>query len=134
MKFFDLIHKHTWESIQVTFFEIYPKQERNRRGYSLAYDELSVTPAMVESPMRIGILHIDSVDGGYESVYGLLPEDSDRYALDFIAWEEILQMEIQAETLQQYSEPEIIAHILYDITFNGYSSETVKEAAEKILK
>lgn len=48
-----------------------------------------------------------------------------RYAIEGTKWKEWLGMEIDATTLQTFSESEIITRSLREMTFFGYSQEAI---------
>ncbi|MAF24469.1 hypothetical protein CL634_02685 [bacterium] len=63
----------------------------------------------------------------------LYNESEDKtYAIDMTAWPELLNMRI--EDCSSLDFREVLAHILYEITFYGYTSATVEEKREEILE
>lgn len=52
---------------------------------------------------------------------------TDSYALEFEEWEKWLGMDLAPETTLNFSDLEIIAHCLYEMTFIGYNEEEIKE-------
>ncbi len=52
------------------------------------------------------------------------------YALDFVPWEELINLNISSEI--QLEDKEIAANILWEITFWGYSSDQIKKESEKL--
>lgn len=134
MKFFDLVYSHSWLTVKEKILELYPDQEKNIPGYRLAYGELQAISELIPSEMIISIRKVESEDGGYEDVYGIVPDDPMGYALDFIDWREVLGMEISEEITEKYVWTDILAHIMYEITFYGYSNEAVEENRKVILE
>jgi hypothetical protein len=49
-----------------------------------------------------------------------------KYALDFTPWEEWLGMQIDPSTLLEFSESEIIAHCLWEMTFHGFEQNKIQ--------
>lgn len=56
----------------------------------------------------------------------------DTYAVDFIPWNELIDLEIYS--LTNLDKNAILAHILWEITFYGYTSEKVNKEREKLEK
>jgi|TARA_B110000495_G_C23037996_1_gene620785 hypothetical protein len=53
------------------------------------------------------------------------------YALDFLPWENLIEKKIHTEL--KLTKEQIMAHILWEITFWGFTAEKVKEAGDKLL-
>lgn len=135
MTFYELIAKHNWEDIRAILLLLYPDEEKNLVGYGEAFIELRNT-APTSSDMAIHIEREgepEGVDGdSYEDVFALKFDDKERYALDFVVWAQVLAMPISKKTLREYTELEIVSHLLFELTFYGYSSEAVKEKRSKL--
>lgn len=73
----------------------------------------------------------------YVDVYGrkIVKDESvitDSYALEFVEWENWLGMDLAPETIKKFSDLEIVAHCLYEMTFVGYEEEEIQEKFETI--
>ena len=69
---------------------------------------------------------------GYVDVSGrkTIPEPdiiTNSYALEFTEWKEWLGMELANETVKNFSQLEIIAHCLYEMTFVDYDEEEIQK-------
>lgn len=123
MTFAELIKKYDWEAVQGTLLLLYEDEQKNLAGYAKAYKELQSTePSSSEYTIHIELVRDD---GDYENVYALRPADTAHYGLDFVLWSEVLASKIGSKTLKKYSELHILVHILYEITYYGYSSAEV---------
>ena len=49
-------------------------------------------------------------------------------------WAEWLGMEIDPDTLTRYTEPDIIAHCLWEMTFFGYTLEDIRQTWDEIIQ
>jgi hypothetical protein len=58
--------------------------------------------------------------------------NNETYGVDFLPWENFIEKEIQTDL--KLAPEEIFAHILWEITFWGWDSETVQASGAKILK
>lgn len=72
-------------------------------------------------------------------VYGVQMGDSQRWGLDFRPWAEWLGMAVKAEPELELSDADMLANILYEMTFVGWDDEEIqaefgklKEAVEEI--
>ena len=58
---------------------------------------------------------------------------SESYAIEFKPWDEWLGMTIAEQTLKEFSEPQILAHCLYEMTFVGFNQEEIQKRFEEIF-
>ena len=54
------------------------------------------------------------------------------FALDLVPWEEWLGMELDPSTSQEYSDSDLIAHCLWEMTFFGFDQTTIEKQREEI--
>ncbi len=54
------------------------------------------------------------------------------WALSFTPWEEWLGMRIDPHTLDEFTAPAIIFYCLWDITFHGFTQETIREFIDEL--
>lgn len=110
--------------------------------YRNVFEKLK-TLELEENDMLIVLTEYDSDDEDnvhtYIDVSGRknkkVPNDiTDGYALEFVPWKEWLGMELAPETIKNFSELEIIAHCLYEMTFIGYEEEEIQEQLNSINK
>ena len=66
-----------------------------------------------------------------EAIQSLLPRS---YSSSFIPWSKVLGHEVNEENVKEYGKESILADILYDITFFGFSEKEMKEEKEKLDK
>ncbi len=155
MKLKELIDKNEWITVKKSLLEVYPDDEVNPKEYEDVYKTLSsMTPR--ETDMRICIE--ESFDEEYDdepdiSVFGkdgalnreiknfkYLSKSGDReyanseacYALDLVPWNIWIGMEIDPLPLEKYSETEIIAHCLWEMTFTGFDQDEIREQADEM--
>ncbi|WP_394992430.1 DUF6557 family protein [Emticicia sp.] len=57
-----------------------------------------------------------------------------RFAIYFDPWAEWLGMSISTETLEKFSELEIISHCLFEMTFEGFDEVRIKESGDYLNK
>lgn len=155
MKFRKLVVRTDWNEVESSLLENYPDVERSLKGYKSVFDTLlSLVPR--ETKMRICIETVfrEGIDEEpYIEVFGRdgtlnkdLPDfrhfretastefakSETIFALDLVPWEEWLGMEVDPSTIEAYSDLEIVAHCLWEMTFFGFDQETIKEQREEL--
>lgn len=124
----ELVGKHAWDEVEGALARYYVPNA----GYPLAYERLR---KLESAPAEGRIVVQKAGDSGVEVLYGAACDvgDDDLYGLDFTDWRECLGMEIDPLTLEWCSGPEILAHVLWEITFYGYSNEEVQAKKSEFL-
>jgi hypothetical protein len=152
MTFLELLHNVNTLTIQSNLIECYPHQVKNYEGYILVAEQLkNMVPVKHETNMRICLELVSNY--GETEVYvevngknGTIDEHTNKeesFSLSFVPWNELLLMPIDQQTLKKYPLEVILVHILYDITFWGFTEsqrnkvskqldETKEEAGEEL--
>lgn len=144
MKLNALIKSYNWLSIELTLLCLYPDQENMTDEYRNVFEKLeNLEPE--DSDMNIVLTEYDC-DPNFESEKETYIDVSGRnnekdpngltesYALEFVEWNKWLGMDLAPETTTNFSELEIIAHCLYEMTFLGYDENEIKEERESLDK
>jgi len=138
MTFKKLIQSNSWLSIETILLELYPDEEKNISGYQDVFEKLLFMNAE-DSEITIDVVHQkDDFDGEeYVDVSGSYKhpkneEEKFSQAIEFIAWNKWLGMDISQESLLHFSELEIISHCLYEMTFIGFEEEDIREEFKTI--
>ena len=147
MKFAGLIYRYSWDEVRPVLLGLYPDQVESLEGYEEVYQTLQ-TISPTQSNMQIiienladqftGEHYVDvsgKIDPQKEGFSGSIEpvEDNDfTYAIEFVDWSEWLEMEIEAGTEARFTDLEIIAHCLWEMTFVGYNREEIREKFEEI--
>lgn len=145
MKFSELIKSQHWLSVELTILDLYPDQSGIIDEYRRVFESLQlIEPVNDEILIVLTQYDSDTDDDSlpkstYVDVSGrkLKPEPNsitDSYAIEFVKWENWLGMTLAPETLENFSELEIIAHCLYEMTFCGYEQEEIQEQFASIKK
>ncbi len=146
MRFIDLIKSNHWLSIELTLLELYPDQNEIIDDYKTVFESLqTITP--VNDEMLIVLTKYDcdndleekGIKSTYVDVSGrkvISDPDSitDSYAIEFVKWEKWLGMTIAPETIDNFSELEILANCLYEMTFCGYEEDEIQEHFDSMKK
>ena len=140
MTFKNLLQKHSWLSIAHILLELYPDEEKNISGYQDVFENLLMMQPK-DFDVAIVLTHCkDDFDGEeYVDVAGKnkhpkTEEEAYSQAIEFTPWKEWLGMEIQPKSLDQFSELEIIAHCLYEMTFVSFEEQEIKDEIQRMEK
>jgi len=128
-----LLKNNNWLSIATELYQIFPEEEQNNAGYEEVIEKLMLM-APENSEMSILVIHEkDGFEGeDYVDVCGKYenPKNEEQklsQALEFTPWKEWLGMEIHPESLTHFSEQEILAHCLHEMTFMGFKEEQIQK-------
>ena len=142
MKLIDIINANHWLSVELTLIQLYPDQEKMLDEYRSVYEILKNTEPENNS-MRIVLTEYDSDpddESELKTYVDVSGEDDTKnengqiisYAIEFVAWNRWLGMDITPETLKNFTELEIIAHCLYEMTFIGFDEDEIREQRESL--
>lgn len=142
MKLKDLILSHHWLSIKITLLQLYPDQEKSIDAYRLVFEKLKqLEPVDYDMSIVLTEHDCDSDDESESNTYvdvsgrkAVNDESSitESYAIEFVEWKNWLGMDLTPETIKNFTELEIIAHCLFEMTFVGYEEEEIQEKFSNI--
>lgn len=136
MKLAELISRYEWPEVEPGYLRLYPKEKRRRKKAREASEYIRALKP-VNSDMRIYIEYREDEAGGYHDVLGKdgrLREDGaeECYGLFLVDWDEWLGMEIEADTLEEYSDSDTLCHVFWEMTWCGYSMERVEKFRKRL--
>lgn len=141
MKLYQLIQSNNWLSVKLILLQLYANQAESIEAYEEVFYKLHNMQS-IESSTEIIFSEVSDTDiDGHEQSYvdvsgrrknNLEQEERESLALEFAAWNEWLGMEINEETVRTYTELEIIAHCLYEMTFIDFDEQSIQEEFEKL--
>jgi hypothetical protein len=112
------------------------RAERLYKAYCGAREELLALSDGGGGGVLYCELVIEENDGGAPDVYFdctiSYAGDSEKYALDFIDWAEIVGCAVDDVCLQKYGALLVVAELLWEVTFYGYERKTVRGEADKL--
>ena len=122
---FNALHKH--------YYYGNPNEtvEKADLGYFGVYKALEQMPTNQNTEWEIHVLKkTDDEDGDYiDTCYHSIKE-GETYAIDLTAWSELIDCEVKK--LANIPDIECAAHILWEITFYGFSESGIKLAKDEI--
>lgn len=124
---FNILYKEYYKGL--------PKEEVEMHdlGYLNVWRDLSNMPKDIHLPPYLKDLkiYIGERDGNIH--VGLYEEEEDEvYAIDLTPWNEIIDMEIHKDI--EINNTEALAHILWEITFYGFTNNAVKKRLHEMHK
>ena len=142
MKLNDIIKSYNWLSVELTLLRLYPDQETMVDDYRNVFEKLKFLEPE-DYNMSIVLTEndcdsdVESEERTYVDVSGRKKEKdpnsiTDSYAIEFVEWKKWLGMDLAPETTKKFSDLEIIAHCLYEMTFIGYNEKEIKKQVNAI--
>ena len=134
----ELINQHHWLSVQYELTRLYPDEEKQIDAYQDVYEQLKL---LVPEPsdITIRLTEITDEDESYISVDGYYTDGrvdkhsgNDALALDFTSWNQWLGMPVDVRAFEEFTELEIIAHCLYEMTFVSFDQEEIKKQLDDL--
>jgi hypothetical protein len=153
MRLIELIRATRWAEVKPHLLEAYPDSDAS--GYEHVFLNLRSLEVR-ENPMRIrlewiealepgeppyvdvngsdGSLHRDREDFWMDSSEGQASRGDKEvsFALDLTPWEEWLGMNLEASTFEAFTQAEIVAHCLWEMTWHGFDQRKTQAFREQL--
>lgn len=102
--------------------------------FEKALSELKATPIGKKSKDSIYLIEINTEDKSEGSIDVCLHDfkKDEFFGLDFLDWAEFIEYEVNAPT--RLNQTQIVAHILWEITFWGFSREAIRSNIKDLKK
>ena len=127
MTFSELIKALSWPSVEATLMMYFPKYQSSLSGFKRAFNKLQI----LEPQQNADTLKLVRIDA--ENVNVTTVCDDKEYSITIAPWDEILGNKIDAQSLAKFSQPEIAAFVLWELTFYGFDEETIKKKTDEWL-
>ena len=140
MTFADIIKSQSWLSVKMTLERLFLDESEYWDNYEKVFYELQTMPVK-ESKVTIHVswVHDDYDNTDYVDVSGYYTNPADRtdkysnsLAIEFTPWQEWLGMPIDMETMDKFSELEIVAHCLNEMTYAGFEQEDIQAEIDRV--
>jgi len=113
-----------FKELQIHYSEIdEDSRERVQRGFK---DLEELRPSEMKEQFEIKIVLIE--DEGYYDVSGKKPDEDQLYSLMFVDWKDWLTFAVDNSVFEQMMPEEVLAHIYWELTWNGFTYEETKES------
>ena len=133
MTFRNILRKTSFSSIfNVLYKEFYYKDSDDETvNTSVSYRRAIAELLSLKSREALSKIHLYTTDAKPYIEVCLVDKNGEAFALDLTLWEDLIDCEITTE--KKMSEVDICAHILYEITFYGYSCKQILDERKKLL-
>ncbi len=130
----DLILDTNLDTVISRLLTIYPEafEEGHREAFKELIEIASATPVLAYTG-NIVITRIDDEDIWYDVYMISNDKDDIRYSIDFMDWQEAVTLSIDQGVLDSFTTTDIMAHILHELTFTGFSRNEVITNKENML-
>lgn len=128
----ELISQSSWDDVKQIIMDHFTNNENMIVGFNQVYEELNRLDPIDNNESLVISLEYHKEEDGY-SVTGLKPQDIEKYALDFAPWEEWLGYTVSQKDLELHGETMVIAHCLWEMTFDGFSQEEIKNSLNDLM-
>lgn len=138
MKLQEIIQSNHWLSVELILLQLYPDQIDAIDEYSRVFEYLKGLEPQYNSMKIVLTEHIVEYENEALTEIEVSGEETDEngnkisYALEFTKWDKWLGMDISPETITNFTELEIIAHCLYEMTFISYNEEEIQAEFENL--
>jgi hypothetical protein len=130
----ELIHSLKKDDVLAKLKDLYQGPGEDPEGYEEVWEKLKGMQLQTTT-ITVYISQRQSFSNSniYIDVSGKEPSEDQLYAIEFVPWPQWLTMEITvAPELEPMSDIEKLAHCLYEMTWAGYSQETIADELEII--
>jgi len=157
MKLSELISAVGWAEARASLLWSYPDVEKSIEGYRRVFDSLRrLKPAassmrlVVHQAFREGLddapfVQVSGRNGTRNkdledfkhSEHAADPAYAEAevgFALEFEPWEQWLGMEIDPQTLRDYTAPQIVAHCLWEMALHGFEQSEIQAERDEIRR
>ncbi|MBN2259247.1 MAG: hypothetical protein JW702_01755 [Clostridiales bacterium] len=141
MKLNELIKKVEFDEVWMEIKNAYDFPNKVKSVYEGVYDELKEISINAQKSsdeaFTIGVCELEDVlePGVFVfDVFGISHDDSNRYSLIMETWNNWISYDVLDKSVELYGTTIVLAHILYEITFYGYSSHDSKKKQEEITE
>lgn len=128
-------YKNVFNTIYKTHYLLKPYTQTEIVEIDLAYmnvfNDLKNLPAKHSSDLSLHLKDAE-IDGEKYIAVNLYDKNENQpYALDFQPWSDLIDCEVKSYA--KLTNDEIVAHLLWEITFWGFSEKKISEQAEALL-
>ena len=147
MKLKELFERVTWNDLKIALAKEYPEQKKFLKGYERAFKEICKLKPKSKNPTENWNIIIEECEDWFDKVKyihvgGICPEkkedgvDADQsWSLMLTDWSEWLNMDIDQNKFKMgrvLTFTEMVAHILYEMTWMGFTNKKVMAENRKL--
>lgn len=136
----ELIKKVKYEEVWKVLKREYNLPEKAKDPYEDAIKELSILSGFGNTSNDEMTIVVGRFEDFSESgtlifdVFGIIPNDNEHYSMNLEPWRNWVNYPILGKSIGIYGEAEVLAHILYEMTFYGFTEEDVGLKHKEVLE
>jgi hypothetical protein len=137
LKLKDIFETADFAEVWDALIECYPDQEEAYYDYAEMFDQLmEMEPSANPSGILIRVeCCADEEDGEqFYDVFGMQAGRLEQYALELVPWEDWLGFGLTLDTVERMSDPEIIAHCLYEMSFLSFDQNEIADIYDEMVR
>lgn len=139
IRFADLLKQVEFNDVWKVLVRQYPDQSGCRDGYEKVFNTLVCMRPLKHNlnDMFIRIEHSPAdkyCDRDWYDVHGIMLDKPMRYGIEFIPWIDWVSMFVTSDTLELLNPTEIVAHCLWEMTYNGFDEPVIQSTLNKMCK
>ena len=128
MLFGELIKTQSWLSVEATLMLYFPDYQSSMTGFRRAFQKLQTIEPQ-PNPCKLKIKH--TKESGVEIT---AVNKRQACSVTVMPWADVLGMLVDKTAFTSFSHPEIVAFVLWEITYYGFDEETIKKKTDEWLK
>lgn len=133
----ELLKKHSVRHIEKKLLELFPEEEyfiKNEEYLNLIKKLLRIKPTKSNLSIIVEKVNFEFYNGVDVSGIDKSKEDNVRHGLQLTPWDIWLGMEIDKKSFENFSEIEVLAYCLDEMTYFGFDEEEKIKTSNKIEK
>jgi len=134
----EYIHNAKFEDVWWELYHLYHDVKKNKDGYEKVWNELKNLPVDDEyknTQIEVYFVHNDEEPcDDYFGVHGKEEGEQVDSCFSYVSWEKVLGMSMDEQTVIKYPKEFVIALVIYDITWGGFSQEDIQKHTESWTK
>jgi hypothetical protein len=134
----ELLYRKSYKNIFNVIYKTFLKERKNNQITELsikfenAFTELKSIEKQNKTKNLVVLNEIESEEEQIIDVCFYDDKQDEHYSLDFMDWGEIIDCEVVAP--KKFNQTTIVAHILWEITFWGFSRKKITEERKELNK
>jgi len=134
----ELLYRKSYKNIFNVIYKTFLKERKNNQITELsikfenAFTELKLIEKQNKTKNLVVLNEIESEEEQIIDVCFYDDKQDEHYSLDFMDWGEIIDCEVVAP--KKFNQTTIVAHILWEITFWGFSREKITKERKELNK
>ena len=134
----ELLYRKSYKNIFNVIYKTFLKERKNNQITELsikfenAFTELKLIEKQNKTKNLVVLNEIESEEEQIIDVCFYDDKQDEHYSLDFMDWGEIIDCEVIAP--KKFNQTTIVAHVLWEITFWGFSREKITKEKKELNK